>query len=98
MVLNRYSLRRALRLDFRSTGTYRTRRSRSRSEVSVFYDQPKAIHRAVTDAGYKVLLLSGDGPLSGVLEGTMLWRPNNLMGLHTPMLSHSIIVIGEKVK
>jgi SAM-dependent methyltransferase len=103
MLLNRYSLRRLLRLQFSSRGRYAPREltdrleSGSPSDVEVFYDRPAEVHAAVTEAGYRVVYLGGDGPLSGVLEKISLWRASAWLGTRSPLLSYSMILIAEKV-
>jgi SAM-dependent methyltransferase len=97
MALGRYALRRLMRLDFWASGVYRTRASNSSSEVTVFYDRPHQIESMVTDMGYRLLLMRGDGPLCGVFERPGLWKANNLIGQHTTALSHTMILAGEKI-
>jgi SAM-dependent methyltransferase len=103
MLLNRYSLRRLLRLQLSSRGRYAPRersedeKSGSATDVEVFYDRPAEVHAAVTEAGYQVTYLGGDGPLSGVLEKPSLWRASAWLGTRSPMLSYSMIIIAEKI-
>jgi SAM-dependent methyltransferase len=102
MLLNRYSLRRLLHLQFGSRGRYAPRERQDRlesataSEVEVFYDRPAEVRAAVTGAGYRVVYLGGDGPLSGVLEKVPLWRASAWLGTRSPLLSYSMILIAEK--
>jgi SAM-dependent methyltransferase len=103
MLLNRYSLRRLLRLQLRSRGRYAPRerpenqKSGSVSDVEVFYDRPAEVRAAVAKAGYQVIYFGGDGPLSGVLEKTSLWPVNEWLGTRSPMLSYSMILIAKKI-
>lgn len=102
MLLNRYSLRRLLGLQLSSRGRYAPReraedhKSGSATDVEVFYDRPAEVRAAVTEAGYQVTYLGGDGPLSGVLENPSLWRASAWLGRRSPMLSYSMILIAEK--
>lgn len=103
MFLNRYSLRRLLRLQLGSRGCYAPRErpesqeSGSANDVEVYYDRPPEVRSAVTGAGYRVIYLGGDGPLSGVLEKAWLWRTSAWLGARSPMLSYSMILIAEKI-
>jgi SAM-dependent methyltransferase len=103
MLLNRYSLRRLLRLQLRSRGRYAPREQHDSqgpgtgSDVEVFYDRPAEVRAAVIRAGYRVVYLGGDGPLSGVLEKTPLWRASAWLGTRSPLLSYSMILIAEKI-
>jgi SAM-dependent methyltransferase len=103
MLLNRYSLRRLLRFQLSSRGNYAPRERpesheyRPRSDAEVFYDRPAEVRAAVTQAGYRVVHLGGDGPLSGVLEKTSLWPFSAWLGTRSPLLSYSMILIAEKI-
>jgi hypothetical protein len=102
MLLNRYSLRRLLRLKLGRRGRYaprehaETQEPGSASDAEVFYDRPAEVRDAVTRAGYTVLYLVGDGPLSGVIEKTSLWPVSAWLGRKSPWLSYSMILIAEK--
>ena len=96
-LLNRYSLRRLLRGQLSASGDFNSRRSRQRSTVEVFFEHARHVRSAVVNAGYRVIFLGGDGPLSGVLEVSPLWRANDWLGKAGPALSHTIILIAEKV-
>ena len=102
MLLNRYSLRRLLHLQLSSRGRYAPRERQDRLEsasagdVEVFYDRPAEVRAAVTEAGYRVEYLGGDGPLSGVLEKVPLWGANEWLGTRNPLLSYSMILIARK--
>jgi SAM-dependent methyltransferase len=102
MLLNRHSLRRLLRLQLSARGRYAPRelesnKSGAATDVAVFYDRPAQARTAVTEAGYRVIYLGGDGPLSGVLEKTSLWQASASLGTRSPMLSYSMILIAEKI-
>jgi SAM-dependent methyltransferase len=103
MLLNRYSLRRLLRLELGSRGRYAPRerpeaeKSGPATDAEVFYDRPAEVRAAVTEAGYQVTYLGGDGPLSGVLEKPSLWRASAWLGTRSPLLSYSMIVVAEKI-
>jgi Methyltransferase domain len=96
MVLNRYSLRRVIHLRLGSTEAYRTRSSHSSIQVPVFYDTVRTINANLTAMGYKMLLRRGDGPLSGLYEQPVLWRPNDWIGQRSTLLSHTITIAGRK--
>jgi SAM-dependent methyltransferase len=103
MLLNRYSLRRLLRLELSSRGRYapreqaEIRESGTRSDTEVYYDRPAEARAAVIRAGYRVVYLGGDGPLSGVLEKTSLWPVSAWLGTRSTLLSYSMILIAEKI-
>jgi SAM-dependent methyltransferase len=103
MVLNRYSLRRLLHFQLSAQGNFDPREqpntltSVRSSNVEVFYDRPSQVRAAVGNAGYKILHLGGDGPLSGLLEDVRLWRVNALVGERSPALSYSMLLIAEKI-
>lgn len=96
-LLNRYSLRRILRGQFGACGTFKSRRCTQGNTVEAFFTRARHVQSAIAEAGYRVILLGGDGPLSGVLEVGPLWRANNWLGQASPALSHSIILIAEKL-
>jgi SAM-dependent methyltransferase len=97
-LLNRYSLRRLLHGQFSASGDFNSRRSRQHSTVKVFFDQARRVESEVSAAGYQVIFLGGDGPLSGVLEACPLWGVNAWLGQVSPALSHSIILVAEKTR
>ena len=95
-LLNRYSLRRLLRGQLSGSGDFSSRRSRQHSTVEVFFEHARHVRSAVVNAGYRIIFLGGDGPLSGVLEVSPLWRANAWLGKAGPALSHTIILIAER--
>ena len=96
-LLNRYSLRRLLRGQLSASGDFSSRRSRKRNTVEVFFEHARHVRSAVVAAGYRIIFLGGDGPLSGVLEVSPLWHANAWLGKASPALSHTIILIAERV-
>jgi SAM-dependent methyltransferase len=96
-LLNRYALRRLMSGQFSASGDFSSRGSRQRSTVEVFFERARHVQSTVVNSGYRVIFLGGDGPLSGVLEVSPLWHLNAWLGKATPALSHSIILIAEKV-
>jgi SAM-dependent methyltransferase len=97
MALGRYSLRKILRGDFRDRGLYRTRSSKSDSAVRVFYDRRRDIVHHLENMGYRIVSLTGDGPACGLWENRLLWKLNHRIGILSPSLSHTIVVLGEKL-
>jgi hypothetical protein len=97
MFLSKYSLRRIIQLDFRNRGLYKTRGSRSAKSVAVYYERPAVVRSHLEEMGYQIHMLVGDGPACGVWEGPSLWRLHDLIGNLSPLLSHTIVVIREKV-
>lgn len=109
MLLNRYSLRRLLRLQIGPRGRYgprvrfdpegvggTTSQGHARHAVDVYYDRPAQLSDNLTEIGYRAVFVGGDGPLSGVLENEKLWRLNEWLGTRTPILSYSVLLVAEK--
>jgi len=96
-LLNRNSLRRVLCGQLSGAGDFRSRGAPRRRTVEVFFERASHVRSALAEADYRIVYLGGDGPLSGALEVRPLWRANAWLGQSTTALSHTLIVVAEKI-
>lgn len=98
MALSRFSLRRLLTLKFADRGQVRTRGSSFKQSARAFYDTPRTMKANLEEMGYRMLALTGDGPLSGIWETPVIWRFNDRLGRLAPLFSYTLISVAEKMR
>lgn len=96
-MLNRSSLRRVLRRETSAAAAYRTRSSHSTAgNALAHYTTANDLETALTSIRMTAISISGDGPLTGLLEWSPLFGVNSFLGRRSTTLSHSVIAVGRK--
>ena len=98
MALSRFSLRRLLKFNFADEGLVGTRGSSFKESVHAYYETPRTMKANLEGMGYRILSLTGDGPLSGMWEAPGIWRINDRLGRMAPRFSYTLISVAEKVR
>ncbi|MEJ1229895.1 MAG: class I SAM-dependent methyltransferase [Galbitalea sp.] len=95
-VLNRWSLRRIVRLRFRATEHYKTRKDGTAIAVPVATTYSRStLHRILARAGY-VLVWSGSGSVfAGVIEKPRFWGLAERLSLMFPLGAHTFEIIAR---
>jgi SAM-dependent methyltransferase len=98
MALSRFSLRRLLAGNLAEEGEIGTRGSSFKQSVHAFFETPRTIKTNLEEMGYRVVTLTGDGPLSGIFEAPGIWRLNDRLGRIAPRFSYTLISVAEKTR
>jgi ubiquinone/menaquinone biosynthesis C-methylase UbiE len=95
--LNRWSLRRLVRVKTGQYEEYRTRNSDiDRAGVPAWTYSRRHLRTAFLGAGFSDVLVRGQSSLGGVVENRALWKLNVLVSKLTPGLGHILNVIAVK--
>lgn len=94
--LNRWSLRRLIRLSFGAIEVHNTRRADNSSSVPAHVFSASIIRALFLEEGFLDVHVSGQGVFSGVVEHPSLWALDNWLVSSTPAIAHMLIVTARK--
>lgn len=94
--LNRWSLRRVMRLAFGAIEVHTTRGGDNKSSIPAHVFSVNVLRSLFSEKGFLDVRVGGQGVFSGVVEHPSLWSLDNRLANSIPAIAHMLIITARK--